>query len=259
MTSYEAFSDITAERHDRVLVLTLDRPGALNAMTEDLHAQLADVFRAVASDEEADVVVFTGAGRAFSAGGDLDWIKGQPESEYERSFREARQIIMDLLDVPQPVIAAVNGHAVGLGATLALFCDMAFVAEEALIGDPHVVLGLVPGDGASIVWPMVAGPMRAKRHLLTGDPISGADAATVGMVTEALPADEVLPAAMAMAERLAALPQTALRGTKIAVNAQLRQSLMGLLDVSLNVERLSRRSPDHREALNAYVERLRQG
>jgi enoyl-CoA hydratase len=259
MTSYEAFSDITAERHDRVLVLTLDRPGALNAMTEDLHAQLADVFRAVASDEEADVVVFTGAGRAFSAGGDLDWIKGQPESEYERSFREARQIIMDLLDVPQPVIAAVNGHAIGLGATLALFCDMAFVAEEALIGDPHVVLGLVPGDGASIVWPMVAGPMRAKRHLLTGDPISGADAATVGMVTEALPADEVLPAAMAMAERLAALPQTALRGTKIAVNAQLRQSLMGLLDVSLNVERLSRRSPDHREALNAYVERLRQG
>lgn len=256
MTSYEGFADILSERHGRILVLTLDRPHALNAMTESLHAQLAGVFREVASDEETDVVVLTGQGRAFSAGGDLDWIANQPRSEYERSFREARQIIMDLIDLPQPVIAAVNGHALGLGATIALLCDIVFAAEDALIGDPHVVLGLVPGDGASIAWPLVAGTIVAKRHLLTGDPISGANAAAAGMVTEALPAAEVLTAAMAMAERLAVMPQTALRGTKIALNAQLRQSLMGLLDVSLNVERLSRYSSDHRDALDAYLSRV---
>lgn len=257
MSSYEAFPDIAVERHGRIVVLKLNRPESLNAMTDSLHRQLAGVFREVADDEGADVVVITGEGRAFSAGGDLDWITTQPREEFQQSFREGRRIIADLLDVPQPVIAAVNGHAIGLGATIALFCDFVYVSERAKLGDPHVVLGLVPGDGASVIWPVVAGSVKAKRHLLTGDPVDGVEAAAAGMVTEALPAEEVMGAAEAMAERLLSLPQTALRGTKLAVNAPLRQALGGLLDVSLTAERISRESDDHRAALDAYVDKLK--
>jgi enoyl-CoA hydratase len=257
MSDYTTYPDISARRDDRILTLTFDRPESLNAITEGLHRQLSDVFREVAADEETDVVILTGAGRGFSAGGDLDWIREQPRQEYDQGFREARRIILDLLEVPQPVIAAVNGHAIGLGATLALFCDFVYAAETALIGDPHIVLGLVPGDGASIAWPVTAGLMRAKQHLLTGDPIDAASAAACGMITEALPADDVVAAAIATAQRLASLPQIALRGTKLALNTPLRHSVAGWLDTSLAIERLTRESDEHRDALDAYVQRVR--
>jgi enoyl-CoA hydratase len=257
MITYEQFPDLTARREDRVLILAFDRPDALNAITAGLHAQLAEVFRQVATDEDADVVVLTGAGRAFSAGGDLDWIQSQPREEYDQGFREARRIILDLLELPQPIIAAVNGHAIGLGATVTLFCDFVYASDKALIGDPHIVLGLVPGDGASIVWPLVGGIIRAKRHLLTGEPLAAAAAAEAGMITAAMPADEVLPAALATARQLAALPQIALRGTKAALNAQLRQQATALIETSLAIERLSRESDEHRRALDAYVENIR--
>jgi enoyl-CoA hydratase len=259
MITYEEFPDLTARREDRVLILGFDRPDALNAITAGLHAQLADVFRRVATDHDADVVVLTGAGRAFSAGGDLDWIQSQPHEEYDQGFREARRIILDLLELPQPIIAAVNGHAIGLGATVSLFCDFVYASDTALIGDPHIILGLVPGDGASIVWPLVGGIIRAKRHLLTGEPLTAAAAAEAGMITAALPADEVMPTALATAHRLASLPQIALRGTKAALNAQLRQQATGLIETSLAIERLSRESDEHRRALDAYVENLRAG
>jgi enoyl-CoA hydratase len=259
MMTYEDFPDIAARREDRVLILSFDRPDSLNAITAGLHAQLADVFRQVATDDEADVVVLTGSGRAFSAGGDLDWIQTQPHAEYDHGFREARRIILDLLELPQPIIAAVNGHAIGLGATVALFCDFVYAAEKALIGDPHIVLGLVPGDGASIVWPMVGGIIRAKRHLLTGDPIAATAAAQAGMITDALPHDEVLPTALETAHRLASLPQIALRGTKSALNALLRPHVTGQIETSLAVERLSRESDEHHAALDAYVANLRAG
>lgn len=258
MSSYEAFPDIAVERRGRILVLKMNRPESLNAMTDSLHRQLAGVFREVADDGEADVVILTGEGRAFSAGGDLDWIATQPSEEFQQSFREGRRIIADLLDVPQPVIAAVNGHAIGLGATIALFCDFVYVAETAKLGDPHVVLGLVPGDGASVIWPVVAGSVKAKQHLLTGDPVDGREAEAAGMVTEARPADQVMGAAEAMAERMLGLPQTAVRGTKLAVNSPLRQALGGLLDLSLTVERISRESDDHRAALDSYMNKLKE-
>jgi enoyl-CoA hydratase len=259
MMSYTDFPDIATRRDDRVLILSLDRPDSLNAITAGLHAQLADLFRQVATDDDADVVVLTGSGRAFSAGGDLDWIQKQPREEYDQGFREARRIIVDLLELPQPIIAAVNGHAIGLGATIALFCDFVYAAERALIGDPHVVLGLVPGDGASIVWPIVGGIMRAKRHLLTGEPIAATAAAHAGMITDALPPEEVLPTALVTAQRLASLPQIALRGTKSALNALLRQHVTGQIETSLAIERLSRESDEHHAALDAYVANLRSG
>jgi enoyl-CoA hydratase len=259
MIKYDEFPDITVRREDRVLILLLDRPEALNSMTRSLHAQLAAVFRAVATDTATDVVVLTGAGRAFSAGGDLNWIQTQPREEYEEGFREARRIVLDLLELPQPIIAAVNGHAIGLGATIALFCDFVFASETALIGDPHIVLGLVPGDGASIVWPLVGGLIRAKQHLLTGDPITAAAAAQAGMITEALGVDEVLPTALATARRLASLPQIAIRGTKAALHAPLRQHVTAQLETSLAIERLSRESDEHRRALDAYVANVRAG
>jgi enoyl-CoA hydratase len=259
MITYEEFPDITARREDRVLILSLDRPDSLNAITAGLHAQLADVFRHVAADADVDVLVLTGAGRAFSAGGDLDWIQSQPREEYDQGFREARRIILDLLELPQPIVAAVNGHAIGLGATIALFCDFVYASERALIGDPHIVLGLVPGDGASIVWPLVGGLIRAKHHLLTGEPIAAPAAARAGMVTDALPPDEVLPTALVTAHRLASLPQIALRGTKSALNAALRHRVTAEIETSLAIERLSRESDEHRQALDAYVANLRAG
>ena len=167
----------------------------------------------------------------------------------------ARRLINNLLGVEQPLIAAVNGDAVGLGATVALFCDVIYMAETARIGDPHVRVGLVAGDGGAVIWPLLVGPARAKEMLLTGDLLSAKDAERMGLVNRVVPADQLMPTAMALAARLAKGPTKALRWTKLAVNKWLREQVNLVLDTSLGLEWVSMGLQDHQEAVRAFLEK----
>ncbi|MFZ4516980.1 MAG: enoyl-CoA hydratase/isomerase family protein [Microthrixaceae bacterium] len=248
---------IRVARDGDVLVCTIDHPDSdLNAVDATLHHELATLFRALRRERTARAVLLTGAGRAFCAGGDLAWFPELRSTEALDALRlDARQMIWDLLDVELPVVCALNGHAMGLGASIALLCDLVVAAEGARIGDPHVRMGLVAGDGGAVIWPMVLGPARAKEHLLLGDPLTAADAERLGLVNRVVPADEVRATAMELARRLAAGPPLAVRGTKVAVNQQLRAALLASFDLSTALELSTFHSEDHAEAVAAAVEK----
>jgi len=240
-----------------LLTVSLNRPEAMNAINAGLHTELSTVFaRDSPSDRERRTrYVLTGEGRGFCGGGDLAWFRDITPAQVDTLFIEARKIIVDLLEVPQPIVAAVNGHAAGLGATLALFCDMVFVADTARISDPHVRVGVAAGDGGAVIWPLLVGPARAKQYLMTGDALSAAEAERIGLVNAVLPQAEVLAAATAMAKRLAEGPRRAVEATKASVNKLVRDAVNLVLDTSLALEKANFFDADHREAIAAFAER----
>lgn len=253
--SYERFRCLATERRGKVLVVSFDRPDAMNAIDAALHRELSEVFAEIARDAETEAVVLTGKGKAFSAGGDLRWFRSMTADELDALFVEARKIIVDFLEVEQPVIAAVNGPATGLGATLALFSDVIYASEKAKIGDPHVRIGVVAGDGGAIIWPWLVGAARAKEYLMTGDLLTAAEAERIGLVNHVVPAERLMDEALALAERLANGPTRAIRGTKVSVNKLLRDSVNQVLDTSLALEKLCFTTADHREAIDAFHEK----
>ena len=254
MADFARYKTIRAERRGRVLTLTLNRPDKLNAVDKLMHAELSTLFEDAAADPDSDVVVLTGAGRAFCAGGDIGWMQEMIEHGFEDTAREAKRIVFSLLDCPKPVIAKINGHATGLGATIALFCDVIFAAETARIGDPHVVIGLTAGDGGAVIWPQLIGYARAKEYLLTGDLMPASEAARIGLINHATPAAELDARVDAFADRLAKGAGVAIRTTKMSVNAGLRQLAASVLETSLALEAVSNGSADHREAVAAFRE-----
>jgi enoyl-CoA hydratase len=252
-----AYETLRLERVGHVLRVTIDNPASdLNVVDEALHRDLTALFAALRREDEARAVVLTGSKRAFSAGGDFNWFPtlAGPEA-LDHLRRDARQMINDLLDVEVPIVAAVNGPAVGLGASIALFCDVIFMAESATLADPHVRVGLVAGDGGAVAWPLAVGPAVAKRYLLTGDPVSAGDAVRLGLATHAVPDAELAAAALAFAQRLAAGPPLAIRYTKFAVNKLLRDAVNTAFDTSTALELATFVSADHREALAAIREK----
>ena len=254
---YANYQHIRAERHDNILTLTLNRPESLNAINDALHEELGRIFQDVARDEACDVLILTGAGRAFCAGGDLAEMKANIDAgrgDY-MSAATAKQIIFSMLDLEKPLIARVNGPCMGLGATLALFCDIIYMNDAANIGDPHVRAGVVAGDGGAVIWPQLIGYARAKEYLLTGDPIPARKAAEMGLINHALPADQLDDAVMAMAERLASGPRDAIRWSKVCTNIGLKQLAHSIMDASVGYEWQTFRSADHAEAVNAFVEK----
>lgn len=252
---YERYQTMGFELSDSgVLTVTFLRADKLNAIDADFHRELSTVFADIGMDRRVRAVMLTGAGRAFCAGGDLDWIAGETTATRETTFFEARKIVDDLLSVPQPVIAAVNGTAAGYGFTMALMSDFSIVAENARLSDPHVMIGLVAGDGGAMMWPILVGMARAKQFLLTGDPVVGRVAAEWGLVTEAVAVEDVLPRAMELAERMAASPAVAVQGTKKALNAVLRLLSSATLDLGFAAERESALSEDHRQLLGSALE-----
>ena len=252
---YGRYHALSCQRQDRVLIVSLNRPEALNAINAALHTELSHILADIALDQETNVVVLTGKGRAFSAGGDIKWFQDLTPPQLEALFSEARRIIVDLLEVQQPIIAAVNGPATGLGATLALFSDVIFAADNARIGDPHVRIGVVAGDGGAVIWPWLVGAARAKEYLLTGDLLTAAEAERIGLINRVVPADELMATALTLAQRLAAGPTQAIRGTKVAVNKILRDTANLVLDTSLALEKQCFATADHREAIQAFVEK----
>lgn len=245
------------ERLDAVLRVTIDHPGSeINAVDGLLHGEFGRLFRELKQEERARAVVLTARGRAFSAGGSFDWFPSlQDTTALDRLRRDAKQLIWDLLDVELPIVAAVGGPAVGLGASLALLCDVIFMADTATLSDPHVRVGVAAGDGGTLIWPLVLGPARAKQYLLTGDALTAAEAERLGLVNAVVPAGELQDAALAFARRLAAGAPLAIRYTKQAINATLKTAAATAFDTATALEITTFRSEDHREALAAIRER----
>jgi enoyl-CoA hydratase len=238
-----------------VLVVVIDRPPR-NAIDGELHDALADLFRDLKRETTARAVIITGAGSSFSAGGDFNWFPTLSEpGRLGELHRSAKQLIWDMLDVELPIVAAVNGPAIGLGASIALLSDIIVMADTALLADPHVRVGIVAGDGGAAIWPLLVGPARAKQYLLTGDPVPAAEAERIGLVNEVVPVSELDERARWWGRRLAAGAPLAVRFTKQAVNAQVKQALLTSFDTSTALELVTFGSADHQEALAAIREK----
>jgi enoyl-CoA hydratase len=248
------FQNLRTELTHDVLIVTLDRPQRLNAVDALLHRELAEVFAALRDLDSVGAVVITGAGRAFCAGGDARWFLNASEEDIDRMFVEARHIIHDLIDVQQPVIAAVDGPAVGFGATLALSCDLVIASETAVFADPHVSMGVVAGDGGAVMWPLLVGLSRAKQYLMTGDEMDAVEAERIGLINQVVPPGETLKTATALASRLATGPRRAIAGTKQTLNQFVRQAVALAFETGMALERETMRSSDHREAVVAFRE-----
>jgi enoyl-CoA hydratase len=253
--NYDSYEAIKADRKGRILTLTMSRPGTMNAVDAVLHEELSRIFYDVDADDAADVVVLTGEGNAFCAGGDLKWLNdmhGDPAA-FAKTVWEGKRLVNSLLDLEKPIIARLPGHAIGLGCTIALYCDIIYAVEAAKLGDPHVSVGLVAGDGGAVIWPQLIGYARAKEYLMTGDTLSATDAAAIGLINHAVSADELDAAVYGMAERLAGGALNAIKWTKASVNAGLKQVANAALDTAFNFEAMSQMTDDHRIATEAFL------
>ena len=254
---FEGYEAIRFERLGAVLRITIDHPASeRNTVDALLHGELGRLMAELRDEADARAVVLTAAGPIFSAGGDFASFRELRSIEaLEELRRHARRMLADLLDIEVPVVAAVNGAAVGLGASLALLCDVVVAADTATFVDPHVRVGLVAGDGGTVAWPAALGPARAKWHLLSGEPLAATDAAALGLITRCVPAAELVATALAMAEQLAGKPPLAVRYTKAALNQPLKRALMETVDVAIPLELVTFLSADHAEAVQAAIEK----
>ncbi len=249
-----AGDELRVEARGAVRILTLNRPAALNAADAALHGRLARVWAELAADEGAGAIVLTGAGKAFSGGGDLDLLSRMTGDEKLRAeiMVEAAEIVRGMTSVRVPIIAAVNGPAVGLGCSLASMCDLVVMEEQAYFADPHVALGLVAADGGALTWPLLTSLLRAKEFILLGDRLSAADALSLGLANRVVPQGEALPTALALAERMAALPPQSVRETKALLNRALSRAVDAWLGDALARETESFDEP----AFRANLERM---
>ena len=251
----------TELREAGILWVTLDRPKRRNAISPEMHAEMAPLFARIAADPDVRVVVLCGAGdKAFSVGADFGGMQdnldaGGYEDGHPGLMVESAAIVRAQLSIRQPIIAAVNGDAIGLGATLALFCDLVVMADHARIGDPHVKAGIVAGDGGAILWPLLLGPHRGKEVLMLGDLMTAAQAHALGLVNHLHPGASLLDEADALAQRLAAGPRVAIEFNKRLANAEILDRVGRLLDTSLALEALPFETADHREAVRAFLEK----
>lgn len=257
--SLSGYKNIAFSRQGRVLTVALNRPEQRNAVNAELHTELARVFIDIQRDEESDVIVLTGNGSAFSAGGDLPGLlkrmESSPASVYERSAREAKDIVFSQLDLEKPLICKLNGHATGLGASMALMCDIVIASEDAKIGDPHVAVGLVAGDGGPLIWPQLVGYAKARKYLFTGDLMPVREAEKLGLISDVVPRSELDDVVDKLAQRIASGATKAVRYTKIVTNMPLRALFHAHFDAGLAYERLTLQTADHKEAIRAFVEK----
>jgi enoyl-CoA hydratase/carnithine racemase len=255
MSTYDVPEEIQIESDGSLRVIRLNRPDRLNATNHSLHQGLAELWPQIDADADARAAVITGNGRAFSAGGDLDYISELSNDPALRkiSLTHGKLIVTGMVNCRVPIVAAVNGPAVGLGCSLVALSDIAFMAQSAHLADPHVLLGLVAADGGPITWPLLTSLMLAKEYALTGDRIPADRAAAIGLVNHVVPDDEVMSAAVECARKIAALPQQAVEDTRRVVNLHLQRAVTATIDYALTAEN---RSFDSAE-LRANLDRMR--
>ncbi|MFE4963753.1 enoyl-CoA hydratase/isomerase family protein [Streptomyces sp. NPDC056660] len=249
--------ELLLESRGPVRVVTLNRPDALNAADEALHDALVAVWGHIAADPDARAVVLTGNGRAFSAGGDMDHLHALQSDRVKRrrEIEGAGALVSALVSFPLPVVAAVNGPAVGLGCSLAACSDIVLIAQSAYLADPHVSIGLTAADGGAPAWPLLMSMLRAKEYLYTGDRIPADQAVALGLANRVVADADLLDEAEKLAGRLAAQPPQALQSTKRALNMHVSRAIAGVLEYALAEEFQSFDTPEHQ----AVVERFRSG
>jgi enoyl-CoA hydratase len=250
---------VLIERDGPVAVVVLNRPESLNAADAVLHARLATLWGELDADESVRAIVLTGAGKAFCAGGDLQLLDRMTHDLDVRDsvMAEAVQIVGAMTAVRVPIIAAVNGPAVGLGCSLAGMSDLVLVEEDAYFADPHVALGLVAADGGALTWPLLTSLMRAKEYLLLGDRLPAAEAVALGVANRVVPPGSARVEAVALAHRLAALPPQAVAGTKAVLNTAVRAAVSQVLPTAVASETASFDTPEFRANLARMRERSR--
>ena len=255
MIDYSIYQDLLVEKDNGVMTVTLNVPDAMNAFTPGMRNAMSRIWSDIHDDPEVDVVVLTGAGRAFSAGGNVVAMQKKIDdpAQWDEIVPEAKRIIFRMLECDKPIIARLNGHAVGLGATVALFCDIIIAADHTKIGDPHVNAGLVAGDGGAVIWPELVGFARAKEYLFAGDLMSATEAERIGLINHVVSADELDDKVYGLARRLASGASKSIRWTKQVTNIPLRQLAHSMMDLSISVETQSNFSSDHQEAVTAFT------
>ena len=254
----EQFRYLRVDERGGILTCRLNRPERRNAVDDHMHKELVRMFSAIAADDGPRVVVLTGEGEAFCVGGDIahmDDVAGHHDEGHSGLFRDAADLVRAILAVRQPIVAAVNGDAVGLGASLAVLCDMVFMSESARIGDPHVRAGLVPGDGGLIAWPLLLPLNVAKELLFTGRLLSAEEAQRIGLINRVVPLADLDKEVGDLAERLARTPPHALRFTKRVLNRVLEERALQSLDLGLAFEAVTLNTTDHKEAVARFTRR----
>lgn len=243
---------------DGVLRLTINRPDHYNAVNATLHRELSQVWLDVGDRPDVRSVLVTGAGDAFCAGGDLDWIEGflGDFGGVHQAWEEAGALVRNMLQCPVPIVSAINGPAVGAGLAVALVADISVIAEDVRITDGHLRLGVAPGDHAVLLWPLLCGMAKAKYYLLTADFLDGREAERIGLVSRAVPRDQLMETAGAIAARLASGPQHAVRWTKRALNGWYLAATPQF-DAALALEMLGFFDPDSAEGVRALREKRR--
>jgi enoyl-CoA hydratase/carnithine racemase len=261
MSRYANYHDLKIEVADKVATVTINRPEARNAINQRLIREFRSIWDDLADDPAVSAVLLTGAGTIFSVGGD---VKAMSERQGGDVLEEgevhdpmiSRRLVNRQLELDKPIICAINGDCIGLAATIALLCDITVISPEARIGDSHVnKVGLVAGDGGTVIWPLLIGVSKAKEYLLRGTLIKGREAERIGLVNHCQPAGEVLAYARAIAQELADGPTWAIRWTKLSINQIMKDRANRLLEASMALEQVTFATADHREATTAFKER----
>jgi enoyl-CoA hydratase len=258
---YDLPAEVMIEADGAVRIVTLNRPEAFNAVNEGLHRGVATVWQQIAADPDARAVVLTGAGKAFCAGGDMTWFADVGDDPVLRMevMRQAKQVVHELVRFPLPIVAAINGPAVGLGCSLAVLCDIVLIADTAYLADPHVGVGLVAGDGGAVTWPLFMSLLKAKEYLFTGEKINAETAERLGLANRVVPAADLRDEAMTLAHKLAGLPAKALQDTKRALNLHLQQAVTMVLDFAIASESECFTLPEHKERVEAFLAKTGNG
>ncbi|MGF6266822.1 enoyl-CoA hydratase [Paraburkholderia youngii] len=252
---YDLPDDIQVTGAGGLRIITLNRPDDLNASTTEMLFNYPKLFAALASDPDARVGILTGAGRAFSAGGNMHhFVKTLDDPEFAAQVQEsARRTIHGFIDVPIPLIAAVNGPAVGWGATMATLCDIVLMSEKSFLAEPHINIGLVVGDGISVAWPLYTSLLRAKELIFTGDRITPQQAVEFGLANRVVEPEKLMDEALALAEKLLKQPRSALRETKKLMNLHLHRSAAQVLDTTLARQLAATLSNEHHQIASAFI------
>ena len=254
MSAYDLTDELEIEADGPVLIVRLNRPEQLNATNHGLHHGLAELFPQIDADDDVRAVVLTGNGRAFSAGGDFAYLDelSLDAGRRRETLADGKQIVTGMVGCRVPIVAAVNGPAVGLGCSLVALSDIVYMAESTHLADPHVMMGLVAADGGPVTWPLLTSLQLAKEYAFTGDRIPARRAAEMGLVNHVCADDEVLVQAIACAHRIAKLPRQAVEDTKRILNLHLERAVVATLDFALAAEDRSFTSPE----LRANLDRL---
>lgn len=255
--TYDLPDVIRVENDGPVRIIRLSRPDALNAINDEVHRGLTDLFPQLSADTEARAAVITGEGRAFSAGGDFDLLDRMANDRNLRRdvIAEGRELVINMIRCRVPVVTAVNGPAVGLGCSVIALSDVVYMAESAYLSDPHVTVGLVAADGGPLTWPLHTSLLLAKEYAFTGDRISAQRAAEIGLANHVCPDDEVFDAALATAHKIAKLPQQAVEATKRVLNLHMERAVLATIDFAMAAETESFDTDDLRANVNRFLKR----